>query len=81
MIDRKALAAAFPATIPVLMGYLAIGVAFGLMLQEIGYNFIWAFFMSTAMTINRAVMAKSMPVVSMGMRAPATAPMTEPNIQ
>lgn len=46
MIDRKALAAAFPATIPVLMGYLAIGVAFGLMLQEIGYNFIWAFFMS-----------------------------------
>ena len=46
MIDRKALAAAFPATIPVLMGYLAIGIAFGLMLQEIGYNFIWAFFMS-----------------------------------
>ena len=25
---------------------LAIGIAFGLMLQEIGYNFIWAFFMS-----------------------------------
>ena len=45
-MDRKALAAAFPATVPVLMGYLAIGIAFGLMLQEIGYNFIWAFFMS-----------------------------------
>ena len=45
-MDRKALAAAFPVTIPVLMGYLAIGIAFGLMLQEIGYNFIWAFFMS-----------------------------------
>lgn len=28
------------------MGYLAIGIAFGLMLQEISYNFIWAFFMS-----------------------------------
>ena len=45
-MDRRALAAAFPVTIPVLMGYLAIGMAFGLMLQEIGYNFIWAFFMS-----------------------------------
>ena len=45
-MDRKALAAAFPVTVPVLMGYLAIGIAFGLMLQEIGYNFIWAFFMS-----------------------------------
>ena len=45
-MDRKALTAAFPVTVPVLMGYLAIGIAFGLMLQEIGYNFIWAFFMS-----------------------------------
>ena len=45
-MDRKALAAAFPVTLPVLMGYLAIGIAFGLMLQEIGYNFIWAFFMT-----------------------------------
>ena len=38
--------AAFPVTLPVLMGYLAIGMAFGFMLQAIGYNFIWAFFMS-----------------------------------
>lgn len=45
-MDRKALAAAFPVTVPVLMGYLAIGMAFGFMLQAIGYNFIWAFFMS-----------------------------------
>ena len=45
-MNRKALAAAFPVTVPVLMGYLAIGIAFGLMLQEVGYNFIWAFFMS-----------------------------------
>ena len=45
-MDRKALAAAFPVTVPVLMGYLAIGMAFGLMLEAIGYNFIWAFFMS-----------------------------------
>ena len=43
---RRAFRAAFPATVPVLMGYLAIGMAFGLMLEAIGYNFIWAFFMS-----------------------------------
>ncbi|SBW11606.1 putative azaleucine resistance protein AzlC [uncultured Eubacteriales bacterium] len=45
-MDRKALAAAFPVTLPVLMGYLSIGIAFGLMLQRVGYNFLWAFFMS-----------------------------------
>lgn len=45
-LNRKALAAAFPITVPVLMGYLAIGIAFGLMLEAIGYNVIWAFFMS-----------------------------------
>ena len=45
-MDRKSLAAAFQVTVPVLMGYLAIGMAFGFMLQAIGYNFIWAFFMS-----------------------------------
>ena len=47
-MSRNALSAAFPVTVPVLMGYLAIGIAFGLMLQEIGYNFIWAFFMSVS---------------------------------
>ena len=45
-MNRKALAAAFPVTVPVLMGYLSIGIAFGLMLERAGYNFIWAFFMS-----------------------------------
>ena len=43
---RRAFRAAFPATVPVLMGYLSIGIAFGLMLEAIGYNVIWAFFMS-----------------------------------
>ena len=45
-MNRKAFAAAFPITVPVLMGYLAIGIAFGLMLEAAGYNVIWAFFMS-----------------------------------
>jgi len=45
-VSRRAFAAAFPATVPVLMGYLSIGIAFGLMLEAVGYNVIWAFFMS-----------------------------------
>ena len=45
-MNRKTFAAAFPATVPVLMGYLAIGMAFGLMLQSIGYNAAWAGLMS-----------------------------------
>ena len=31
---------AFPQTIPVLTGYLFIGMAFGVMFQEKGYNFL-----------------------------------------
>ena len=45
-MDRKALSAAFPVTVPVLMGYLAIGMAFGLMLQAEGYGVVWATAMS-----------------------------------
>ena len=46
MFSRKTIAASFPVTIPVLMGYLAIGLAFGLMLQSAGYGVLWAFLMS-----------------------------------
>lgn len=45
-MDRKTLKAAFERTLPVLMGYLSIGMAFGLMLDGIGYNVVWSFFMS-----------------------------------
>lgn len=38
---------AFKHTLPVLVGYLFLGIAFGLMLQNIGYNFIWALLIST----------------------------------
>jgi Predicted branched-chain amino acid permease (azaleucine resistance) len=43
---KQAIRAAFPVTIPVLLGYLSIGVAFGLLFENAGYNFIWAFFTS-----------------------------------
>ena len=45
-MNPKTLSAAFPATVPVLMGYLAIGLAFVLMLQAEGYGVGWALAMS-----------------------------------
>ncbi|MDO7252983.1 AzlC family ABC transporter permease [Helicobacter cappadocius] len=51
MIQRKdeifiALKDAFPHTIPIMMGYLLMGFAFGVLLDKSGYDFVWAFFMS-----------------------------------
>lgn len=43
---RQAMKKAFPYTIPVLTGYLFIGIAFGVMYAEKGYSFLWAILMS-----------------------------------
>lgn len=43
---KKAFRRAFPYTIPVLIGYLFIGTAFGVMYAEKGYSFLWAILMS-----------------------------------
>lgn len=43
---KKAFRKAFPYTIPVLTGYLFIGIAFGVMYAEKGYSFLWAISMS-----------------------------------
>ena len=43
----KALKAAFPYSIPVMLGYLFIGIAFGVLFENKGYNFLWAILMST----------------------------------
>ncbi len=43
---KQAFAKAFPYTIPVLTGYLFIGIAFGVMYAEKGYSFLWAILMS-----------------------------------
>ena len=47
-MNQKTLAAAFPHTLPVLMGYLSIGVVFGWMLSAAGFAPGWAALMSTA---------------------------------
>ena len=46
-MNRKNLAAAFPHTVPVLMGYLSIGVVFGWMLSAAGFAPAWAAVMSS----------------------------------
>lgn len=43
---KKAFKKAFPYTIPVLTGYVFIGIAFGVMFAEKGYSFLWAMLMS-----------------------------------
>lgn len=43
---KSAFKKAFPYTIPVLTGYLFIGIAFGVMYAEKGYSFLWAILMS-----------------------------------
>lgn len=43
---KKIIKAAFPVTVPVMLGYLSVGMAFGLLFEKSGYNFLWAIFMS-----------------------------------
>lgn len=45
-MKRKALKAAFPLTLPVMAGYLFLGLGFGILLESKGFSFLWAFFMS-----------------------------------
>lgn len=45
-MSLRAVRAAFPRTVPVLAGYLALGTAFGLMLHSIGFGPLWAVAMS-----------------------------------
>ena len=45
-MNRKSLTAAFPYTLPVLMGYLSIGIVFGWMMSAAGYFPLWSAVMS-----------------------------------
>ena len=44
----KTFKTAFPYTLPVMAGYICLGAAFGILLQNAGYNFLWAGVMSVA---------------------------------
>lgn len=45
-MKKNALKAAFPHTIPIMAGYLVLGMGFGILLKSNGYSFLWAFVMS-----------------------------------
>ena len=45
-MTKQALKAAFPGTLPVLAGYVVLGMGFGILLQSRGYSFLWAGAMS-----------------------------------
>lgn len=44
--QKTALKAAFPGTIPVMTGYIFLGMAFGILLNAKGYGIGWALLMS-----------------------------------
>ncbi len=45
---KQAIRKAFPVTIPVLLGYVPLGIAFGLMMINAGYNVFWTVISSAA---------------------------------
>lgn len=61
--------AVFPHTIPVLTGYLFLGMAFGILLQSSGYGVGWAFLMSLV------VFAGSIQFVTVGLIAAGFQPL------
>lgn len=45
-MNKKTISLAFRASLPVMAGYLVLGLGFGVLLQNQGYSFLWAFLMS-----------------------------------
>ncbi len=43
---KKTVSKAFYDTIPIMMGYIVLGFGFGILLEDKGYNFVWAFLMA-----------------------------------
>ena len=46
-MDKKTIRLAFRVSLPVMAGYLFLGLGFGILLQAKGYSFWWAVLMST----------------------------------
>lgn len=45
-MDKTTLRLAFRASLPVMAGYVVLGLGFGVLLEDLGYSFLWAFLMS-----------------------------------
>lgn len=46
---KKSFRRAFRDSLPIMAGYLALGIGYGVLLQSKGYNFWWAILMSVTM--------------------------------
>lgn len=67
---RKSLKFAFLRTIPVMCGFLFLGMAFGILLERAGFGFIWA------LAISLTVYAGSMQFILVPLLAAAAGPLT-----
>ena len=45
-MDKKTVRAAFQASLPVMAGYIVLGMGFGVLLADQGYSWVWALLMS-----------------------------------
>lgn len=45
-MEKKVIKYAFRASLPVMAGYIVLGMGFGVLLSDKGYNFLWAILMS-----------------------------------
>ena len=61
---------AFFKSVPVMFGYIFLGTAFGILLQQSGYSFLWAFLISLV------VYAGSMQFVLVSLLGAAASPLT-----
>jgi 4-azaleucine resistance transporter AzlC len=46
-MNHKTVKAAFQDSVPVMAGYIVLGIGFGVLLQSKGYHYLWAILMST----------------------------------
>ncbi len=46
-LDKKTIKYAFQSSLPVMAGYIVLGIGFGILLADKGYSFWWAILMST----------------------------------
>lgn len=44
---KKAVKCSFKYTLPVLTGFMALGMAYGILMQQKGFNVLWSLFIST----------------------------------
>ena len=74
-MNAKTARLAFRASLPVMAGYLVLGAGFGVLLQDRGYGFFWAFLMSLSIYAGSLQYA-SLDLISGGASLITTALMT-----